>query len=976
MALSTADQIQEMYIAYYGRPADPAGLEYWTQQAEAAGGFNPCILAFGSAPEATDLHAGMTTEEMVNSLYNQLFGRDAEAAGLAYWTELIDNGTVPLVNAAWAMINGAQGTDADAVANKLAAANDFTTALDTDAEIAAYSGNTAAATARTWLATVDETADSLTAAEGTMDATINDIMYPSIPGETFTLTTATDTVIGTSGDDTITGISTTFNVADVIIDQSTTDNDTLNVTLTVASAAARVSGIENVNFDWNAFGTATIDAANITDATITVTSSKLGYLGNTQFNNVGENTVVAGEGAVGAMDVNGGTEVVVDAGAAATVTVDGTGVAADDLSATVTAGADTTTIAVGNANAFETVTVTGGAATTAITVNGTAGTDDVANITVSEDVTLAVATAIVETLNITAADGNEVTLAGGALLDEATVTSTGAVTLAAAGADLTGHTLTNATAGLTLAFTSDGGADDLSDVEFDLIDFQNALAADVTVSSGANMNADVNLAANEIFTGTGTADTATLNLSVDQTAIDVVDGTNDIETLTITTTLDADDADETLTIGSLTVVDTILTGADDVTLTLFDAESIDASALTGAFTATQNTKAAVSVVGSATADNAVTFTADTFDIEYTGGEGDDTIVMAQTTGDSTVLLGNGANTYTNTTLTDGTAVVLGGTGVDTITVTATDSGANTANVVIQSGGGADDVTLSLAGANETADVDLGDGDDTLTIGNATSAGDVLAVEGGAGTDTIDLNGKNISSGSITLSGIEVIHDSTGAGAVDASLLDGETFTIKGNGNIATLLDVTTATAGEYDFSGLVLDQTLTAGIGGLNITGNAANDTIVATDGNDTITGGTGTNTITGGAGVDTMTSGGTDTFVFAASDSGITAATLDEIIAFTTGADKLQLGTAGSVTNFVDLDGDDDLGTATVFADALIAAENEITTTVKYALVSDGATAAESWLFIDNTGDGNVDMAITLTGIAVGGLVATDIIA
>ncbi|MFS2161032.1 DUF4214 domain-containing protein [Pseudomonas sp. Pseusp122] len=32
------DQVQKLYIAYFGRPADPTGLNYWTSQVNAAGG--------------------------------------------------------------------------------------------------------------------------------------------------------------------------------------------------------------------------------------------------------------------------------------------------------------------------------------------------------------------------------------------------------------------------------------------------------------------------------------------------------------------------------------------------------------------------------------------------------------------------------------------------------------------------------------------------------------------------------------------------------------------------------------------------------------------------------------------------------------------------------------------------------------------------------------------------------------------------
>lgn len=225
MALSTADQIQEMYIAYYGRPADPRGLTYWTEQADAAGSFNPCILAFGTAPEATYVQDALSTTQLVNNLYNQLFDRDAEVAGLNFWSDLVDSGQMPLVNIAWAMINGAQGTDADAVANKLAAANAFTTALDTTDEIIGYSGNNACDTARTWLATVDSTAASLTAAQASLDTTISSIVSSSSSstGTTFTLTSSIDNITGTGSNDTIIADNVSASSADQVNGAAGTD---------------------------------------------------------------------------------------------------------------------------------------------------------------------------------------------------------------------------------------------------------------------------------------------------------------------------------------------------------------------------------------------------------------------------------------------------------------------------------------------------------------------------------------------------------------------------------------------------------------------------------------------------------------------------------------------------------------------------------------------------------------------------------
>lgn len=793
------------------------------------------------------------------------------------------------------------------------------------------------------------------------------------PGSSFTLTTGTDTIIGTDGgDDTITGAAGTLQAADTVVDGSTTDNDEMNVTLNAAAPAAKISNIENVNFDWDAFGTATIDATNIAGATITVSSSKLGFLGDVKVDGAGGNTIVAGAGADGTLDVNDGTTVTVDGGStsAKVITVDGAATGND--SAVVTGGASTTTITVGATKGFKattvtggdkttditvddsvTTTVTGGAAGKNVTVDGTAGTADSANVTVSTDTTLKVgATTAVETVNVTVGDGNKLTLDSASNLGATanTISSSGSATLVADAADLSGKTLTNSTGGLTIDLTSDAGADDLSKVGFDTLNFKNALAANVKVASGANLNADVNLAANAIEGTTGTTDTATLTTSKDQTVIDVTSG-EDIETLNIVSNLEAADANKTLDITTLNAKKAVITGSDKVTIGDFAAtESIDASGLTGNFTATQSGDNAATVVGSSTADNTVVFSNMTKDASFTGG--------------------NGKNTVTATTVTDGSVTVVTGTGVDTIDVEVTSGAGGTGSAVVSTGDGNDKVTVEFGGANkETITVQGGGGDDSIKIEGGTDAADILVVDGGGDTDTIDLNNLDLTDGNITFSNVEVLDDSGGGAKVDAALLGGKSYTIQGDGNLATQLDVDVDVAGSYDFSGLTLDNTLTDGIGGLNVTGSGGNDTIVGTSGADAIASGGGTDKITGGAGKDAIDAGGgVTTIAAAAGDSGVTTATADTVTNFTSGTDKFSFGiAAGSGTNFVD---GGDGGGATVEAN-LAAANAALNGTVRYFFIDDGG--GNNFLFVDSDGDGTADMSFIVDTAT---MVAGDIVA
>lgn len=147
----TANQIlvAKSYIAYYGRPAEPEGLKFWTEQLDRSdGNLDEIINAFSHSAESQALYAGLSSVEVVGTLYHQLFGRAPEAEGLQYWTSQLDNGSVSRQSVMLALMNGAQGTDAVVVNNKLTAA-----ALFSSSPIYGYGGEDVA-DVRTWLAGV------------------------------------------------------------------------------------------------------------------------------------------------------------------------------------------------------------------------------------------------------------------------------------------------------------------------------------------------------------------------------------------------------------------------------------------------------------------------------------------------------------------------------------------------------------------------------------------------------------------------------------------------------------------------------------------------------------------------------------------------------------------------------------------------------------------------------------------------------
>jgi hypothetical protein len=185
---------QQMYVSYLGRPADLAGLRSFRRQLAEAGapadiqrlnfaygnipGIRDVIDSFGKSAEATALYPG-NTYAFINAIYRQLFGRTADAGGLRYWAEQVDNGeltrghAVLAIAAAGLQDRSAQGQrDGQLLSKKVAYATQFTSAL-ARAKRQCYAGAAAADQARKQVTMVDiHTADgqSLTDAARMSDA--------------------------------------------------------------------------------------------------------------------------------------------------------------------------------------------------------------------------------------------------------------------------------------------------------------------------------------------------------------------------------------------------------------------------------------------------------------------------------------------------------------------------------------------------------------------------------------------------------------------------------------------------------------------------------------------------------------------------------------------------------------------------------------------------------------------------------------
>src|SRR5258708_4259570 len=99
MTISTQQaQIESLYIGYFNRSAEPAGLAYWMAQLEGSLPLARIAQSFSVQPEATALYPFLANPTpgseaaFLGSIYGNIFNRPIDAAGQAYWAGQLDGG--------------------------------------------------------------------------------------------------------------------------------------------------------------------------------------------------------------------------------------------------------------------------------------------------------------------------------------------------------------------------------------------------------------------------------------------------------------------------------------------------------------------------------------------------------------------------------------------------------------------------------------------------------------------------------------------------------------------------------------------------------------------------------------------------------------------------------------------------------------------------------------------------------------------
>jgi uncharacterized protein YkwD len=93
------EPVNRLYLAYFRRNPDAAGLQYWVWRLRGGATLGQVSAAFAGSPEFVGTYGSLSDQAFVDLVYRNVLGRGADAAGLTYWvgqltTRRLDRGGV------------------------------------------------------------------------------------------------------------------------------------------------------------------------------------------------------------------------------------------------------------------------------------------------------------------------------------------------------------------------------------------------------------------------------------------------------------------------------------------------------------------------------------------------------------------------------------------------------------------------------------------------------------------------------------------------------------------------------------------------------------------------------------------------------------------------------------------------------------------------------------------------------------------
>jgi len=890
MALDTIStarlEITKIYIAAFNRAPDAAGLSNWMNQ-YTSGTMTYAQISqdFSNQTEYTTKYpSAMTNSEYITKIYTNVFGRSPDAGGLQNWVNQLDASAITGATRGNIMKTMLDAAGATGNTDGLRLTNQATFAVQ-----AVVIDGVSDVTATAQLANITSDAATVTTATAAVASAIN-------AGTTYSLTTGTDDFTGTALNDTFSAGEGAAGAA----------------TLTVGDTINGGAGTDTLNF---------IETDAITRLPVgsTLTSVEI-------------------------LNVIGGAAVTIDTTTGVTGLTD-LNVTNEAANQTITAAATQNVTSVVTAQAAADVIVNGGKA---VSVTGT-GVTAVANITIGGTTAAASTVAASSTATFVNNSANDFTMGAHTITGGTTVTSTQS-------AGLTASNTTAALADATNGEITQGAVTVTGDANTTAVtvtqdsaqsDVDTAGIGRIGIVNGAVTISDANQASTTLA---GTITTATVTggaiVTIESGALTTLNLGGTI------TSVDADDlgslttaANTTLALNATGLVTTgaVVIDTDITTLNLSGnttASTIATLDIDGVITL--NVSGDAKVTATAQADAALTSvvvtntaglslgTALATAVAFTGGAGDDSILIGSTTKAITLGAGNDTVTTSSAAVGTGGSVAAGAGTADKIIMTdALAAGADASPVfntkftgfeVLEISDALVEDGLDLDGLNAVSTVILAAGATTATLTNLVSGGTVQFNDtNSTGTTTITVKSALLTAADVLNLVISNSGDVYAAATVNAANV--ETINIAA-ADAATAADATTGSAAaintltlaatsatsvvvtgnngltlgntgnvaitNFDASGIVANDTaaianqaattdtavnLAVTFASTNVTASAA-VTIKGGAGNDTLTGTIAKDTISGNAGIDYIYSdnAGTkrvDTFTVTTNSSG-----------------------------------------------------------------------------------------------------------
>ncbi len=89
-----AARLERLYLAFFGRPADPDGFAYWLAQLEGGTSLIRIAEVFAASPEFQRTYGSLDDGEFVELVYQNVLERDPDPGGLAFWTDQLAAGRI------------------------------------------------------------------------------------------------------------------------------------------------------------------------------------------------------------------------------------------------------------------------------------------------------------------------------------------------------------------------------------------------------------------------------------------------------------------------------------------------------------------------------------------------------------------------------------------------------------------------------------------------------------------------------------------------------------------------------------------------------------------------------------------------------------------------------------------------------------------------------------------------------------------